>query len=184
MLYLYDSQRLCHEVSFLWFTSSLRGKNIFNRFLLALHEERPMLLFQIQRKGVDAITQPRRLWPIGKDMAKMRAALFAMYLDAMHAVAVVVVLLYCRRVQRLAETRPAATGVILGIGTKQGFTATPAYIGALIFAVVILTRKGPFRAFLSADIKLLVRQLGPPLVIGLVDFVSHVLNYIPKYSHH
>src|SRR3990167_1066021 len=82
------------------------------------------LRHQLERCRVDAITQPRRRRPIRKHMPQVSIALGAFDFDAVHAVIEVIQADYGLAADRLKITRPAATGVVLGIRVEQfGLTA-------------------------------------------------------------
>jgi len=106
-------------------------------------------------------------------MAKVGATLFTMYLDTMHAMAMVMLFPYCFTIQWLIKTRPTRTRVILGVRIKQWFTTTATDISAGFLAVVILTSKSTLGTLLAADVILLIRQFGTPLIFTLLYFTTH-----------
>src|SRR5690606_20743854 len=79
---------------------------------------------KLEAHRVDAIPQAGRLRAVGEDVAEMPAAFCAGDLDAVHAVAEVVVLFDLRAVDRVPEARPATAGVELRLrGEKLGAAA-------------------------------------------------------------
>src|SRR6185369_3242647 len=94
-----------------------------------------------------------------------------------HPELVVELFLYVLFVDGLVEARPARTGVELCRGVEQLLSATDAGVNALVFRLVVLTRKSPLGALLASDVILLRRELLPPLCFTLLDlFHFHIIS--------
>src|SRR6185437_7926549 len=86
-----------------------------------------LVLVQLERAGVDAVTLARRARTVREHVAEMPATSGAGHLDPVHAVAAVVVKLDVRPVGRLGEAGPTGTGIELRLGREQlGATARTA----------------------------------------------------------
>jgi hypothetical protein len=92
--------------------------------------------------GVDAIAQAGGWRAVGKYMTEMRATFFAAYFDTGHAMAVIGSRDNVFGFIRLPETRPAAAGIKLCRGIKQGVAATHTAIHSRVMAIPIHPGKG------------------------------------------
>src|SRR3954451_5791979 len=98
--------------------------------------------FELQRRGIDAVTQARRPRAVGEDMAEMAAALGAQHLSTDHAVADVPLLVDIAPEAGVGEDRPAAAGIDLRAGLEQHIAAAGADIGAAAVVVLIFAGEG------------------------------------------
>src|SRR3954468_23590729 len=80
--------------------------------------KQPPALFrlELQRRRIDAVAQPGRAGPIGKDVSEMAATFRTQHFGADHAVAVVAFFIDMALGGRGCETWPSATGIKLGVG--------------------------------------------------------------------
>src|SRR5205085_410651 len=76
-------------------------------------------------------------------------------------------------VGRSEERRPAAPGVVLCLGGEELGAAAGAAVRPVLEDVVVLAAERPLRALVAEHVVLLARQLGPPLLLGLLD-LRHV----------
>src|SRR5918992_1326610 len=79
----------------------------------------PLLPLQLQGSRVDAVALPGWVRPVGKDVAKVSAAVRAHDLGADHAVARVRLFLNCFLACGRVERGPAAARVVLRSGDEQ-----------------------------------------------------------------
>src|SRR5947207_12720722 len=126
-------------------------------------------LVQLQRGGVDAITEPGRVRAVREDVPEVAAAGRAQHLCAHHAVARVGLLLHGLLPRRRRERRPAAAGVVLRIRVEQLRAAAGAAVGARLEDMVVLPAERSLGSLLAEDAVLLGRQLLAPLLLGLLD---------------
>src|SRR6516165_8846201 len=70
---------------------------------------------------------------------------------------------------RLAETRPAAAGIELGIGFEQRLTAAGTDVSAWSVLMLVFARERPFGRFLAQHGILHRRQFLAPLRLALFD---------------
>src|SRR5262245_13386648 len=85
----------------------------------------------------------------------------------------VAVLLDPLLLQGAVEAGPAAARFELRPGLEQLLAAPGAPINPRRLRVPEPAGEGPLRPLLTQDVVLLGRQLGPPLVIGLLDLLGH-----------
>ena len=78
-----------------------------------------LLLFELQRCGIDAIAQAGRFGAVLEDVPEMGAAAGAMDLGAAREQAIVFFGADVIFDDRLKEARPAGAGIKLGVGTEQ-----------------------------------------------------------------
>src|SRR5450755_4169823 len=95
---------------------------------------------EIERRGVHAVAQPRRLGAVVEDVAEVRAAAAAEDLGARGEEAAVLFRLDARLRQRRPEARPTRPRIELGLRAKQGMAARAADIGAGLVMVPVLSR--------------------------------------------
>src|SRR5436190_19901190 len=66
------------------------GSLLLHRHLTIIHQDyNPLIFVQVQRYGVDAVSQPRWLWAIFENMPQVRFASAALYLGPPHSVATI-----------------------------------------------------------------------------------------------
>src|SRR2546430_1564982 len=126
-------------------------------------------LVQLQRGGVDAITEPGRGRAVREDVPEVAAARRAQHLGAHHAVTCVGLLLHGLLARRRGERGPAAAGVVLCIRVEQLRAAAGAAVGARLEDMVVLPAERRLGALLAQDAVLLGRQLRAPLLLSLLD---------------
>src|SRR5690606_37016516 len=97
------------------------------------------------------------------------------YFGAAHAMGVIVFGADVALVDRLIETRPTASRIVLGIGGKQRRTAHRAVISACRLGIPILASESPFSPLLPHDAKCILAQLLAQLFVRTegVVFVCH-----------
>src|SRR3546814_447808 len=95
---------------------SPEGRSAFARLF------RPAL-GEVKRRAVDAIAQPRRPRPVGKDMAEVAFARRAAHFGADHAVAGVAMLADRGGARRRGIAGPARSAVIFGAARSEEHTA-------------------------------------------------------------
>src|SRR5579862_2135598 len=93
-------------------------------------------LFEIQCSRVNTVTQARRFWTVGKNVAQVSTAACASDLNATHAVAVIFVLLYSTGAYRLPETRPSGTRLELLFGCEEWRIAGDAAVNSVVMVAV------------------------------------------------
>src|SRR4051794_13446940 len=103
----------------------------------------------------------------------MPPALRAVHLHALHSVGRIAVRGNRTRIGGLREARPAAPALELLLGTEQLRAAAGAEVAP--GPVIVPERSGecPLGALLAQDPVLLGRQLSAPLLVGLLDAISH-----------
>src|SRR3954467_9536330 len=127
--------------------------------------------FELQGRGIDAVTQARRPRAVGEDMAEMAAALGAQHLGTDHAVADVPLLVDMALDGGLGEAGPAAAGIELRVGLEQHIAAAGAGIGAGAVVLLIFAGEGTLGRLLAQHCVLHRRQLAAPLLFALDDLV-------------
>jgi len=106
---------------------------------------------EVERDGVDAITQPGRRWAIVKDLALLRAATGAHDLRSHHSVAGVANLAQVFFGKWRGETWPAGAAFKLRAGFEQWQPAQAARIYPLAFLAEKDTAKRLFIAVIEHD---------------------------------
>lgn len=135
---------------------------------------------KFQGSRVDAVTQPRWFRAIGKDMAKVSAAVATKDFDSLHHEAVILIGANVRLLDRSIETRPTGAGVEFRIGAEQRRSTADAPVEARRLGMPVLSGKGPLRPLLSSDLELLRRQDGLPLGFR---FGKRFLGWIRSVRH-
>src|SRR5438270_7065572 len=102
-------------------------------------------------------------------MTEMTAARCAGHLDAVHAVAVVVVQLDIRPVARLGKARPASPGIELRLRREQLRAAAGAAVDAAPLLVHVLSRKRAFGPLSAQHLVLRRGERLSPLALALRD---------------
>src|SRR5579871_6549229 len=126
--------------------------------------------FEVEGGRVHAVAKARRLRPVREHVAEVRPAPPAPHLGPHHSVAVV-----ADRHDRLGddgfrETGPPGAGLELRPCIEQFGTAGRAPVDAVVVAVPVLAREGPFGAGAAEDGELLRRELRPPFVVAFDQF--------------
>src|SRR5664279_2605106 len=129
--------------------------------------------FELERRGIHAVTHPRRLGAVRKDVAQVGVAGCAHHLGAAHPERVVGLLADVVRGHRRGERWPAGARLELGVRREEGRPAAHAAVGAGAVVVPELPGVGALGALLARDAELLARQLRLPFGIGFVHFVDH-----------
>src|SRR4051794_22009909 len=109
------------------------------------------------------------MWSVPEDVPEVAPAARAQHLGAHHAVGRVGLLLHGIFARGRRKGRPAAPGVVLRIGFEQLCAAAGAPVRARLEYVVVLTAERRLGSLLAQDAVLLGRQLGAPLLLGLLD---------------
>lgn len=125
--------------------------------------------FKVQCCRVQTVSKPSRLRSIGKDMPEVCITVTTDHFGTFHKETAIISLGNRFRLQRLIKTRPACSGVVFGFRGKKWLATTNTLVNPALFAIPILTRKCPLRAFLPGHLKLLWTQLLFPLRGGLLD---------------
>ena len=134
---------------------------------------RRLLLIQLQRDGIDAVTQAGRTRPVGKYVPKVSAALAADDLRSGHSVACVFFSLDTFVLDGFIEARPARAGIIFCIRIEQFIPTCCTLVYARVFCLVVFAGKRTLRSFHSADFVLLGSEYFFPFLVGFFDFVLH-----------
>ncbi len=109
-------------------------------------------------------------------MPQMRTALAAQGFGAHHAERSIDLVVDCRFIQGLIETRPAATGIELGIGGKKRLIAAHAVVRAIPKMIGIPSGKRAFGRGTAGNLK---RKgfgvaVGEPFLPFLLGFLNRV----------
>src|SRR4051794_20214388 len=124
---------------------------------------------ELQRDPVHAVAQAGRLRPIVEYVPEMSAAAAAMHRGSLHEERVVSG--GADRVrQRLPETRPAGSALVLGVRREQRQVAARAGERTLALFLVERARAGAFRALPAQHVVLRRRETAAPLLVALADF--------------
>ena len=132
-----------------------------------------LLGIEFQAGRIDAITQSRGTWTVGKDMAEVGIAAGARDFLPPHAMAVVFMDLNAAGRGRLVKTGPATAGVVLRRGAEELLPAGGTAVDSVGGGVFVLAGKGAFRALFAQNVILLGRQFAPPLFVGLPQLHAH-----------
>ena len=103
-------------------------------------------------------------------MSQMRIATGADYLGADHPITGIDSQIDPAVLNRLEIARPATTGLVLGVGTKQRIAATGTDISTRLFMLVKLPRKSRLGVFLAQNAIFLRGKELLPSSIWLVTF--------------
>lgn len=114
---------------------------------------------ELERCGVDAVTETSGCWTVVENVAQMRTTTGAAVFVAHHASRAVGALANVGGVIRIIERRPASARVELGAGGKQRQTAHDTLVGAFSLAVPVPASEWALSARLETDTALLIRQL-------------------------
>src|SRR5688572_23720782 len=115
------------------------------------------LLVEVKGSAVDAIAHPRGIRAVVEDVPEVGTTVFAHHLCPAHTKSVVRFGLDRGLIQWLEETRPAATGLELGLGREEWVIAHDAPIDAIVVAVPVLAGERALGPFLLGDVELLGR---------------------------
>src|SRR5688572_3286662 len=121
---------------------------------------------EIERAGVDAVAQARRLRPVLEHVTEMAAARGAHHLGARHPVARVRLGDHAVQRRRLVEARPAASRLELRVGAEELGAAARTAVHAVGVLVPIRAGERALRAFVAQDLVLLGRESLAPLLLG------------------
>src|SRR5215211_648714 len=134
--------------------------------------------------GVDAVALARRGRSVFEQVSLVGSADGAVYLDAAHEEAAVLLRLYVCIVERPPEARPARAGIVLAVRSEQGRAARDTAVDPLLLVVVVLTAERPLRALHPRDAVLLGGELVLPLFFRLLYLprrISHAW-ILPRHS--
>src|SRR5438128_7557397 len=114
-------------------------------------------------------------------MPEMPAAIRAHDLRAHHSECRIALLVDRLLARRRGEGRPAAAGVVLGLGAEELGAAAGTAVGAGLEHVVVFARERRFRPLFAEDAVLLGAELRTPLRVGLLDFRHHTpsIGFLP-----
>src|SRR5690349_4541835 len=100
------------------------------------------VFIELQRSGIDTIAKMSRLRSVVEDMTEMRAALAARDFSSPHHEAVILFGFDIFLGYRRPKTRPAGSGVELGIGREKLIATARASIHSLFMMIPILPCEG------------------------------------------
>ncbi len=125
---------------------------------------------EIQRDTVDTVTQPGRPRAVGEDMAQMAVTGGAAHLNAVHAVAMI--MMFGNRIRRgwRCEARPTGTAVEFFIGPEQQRAAAATMKGAIAFFNIQRAAKGALRTRFTQDMILYRGKARTPFIVAEFDF--------------
>src|SRR5262249_4793294 len=98
---------------------------------------------EIERHGVDAVSQPGRLGAVLEDVPEVRLATCAVHLGATHEEAPILLGLDLVVGDGFEEARPAGAGVELGVRAEQVGAAGGAAVGPGLVVVPVLAGERP-----------------------------------------
>src|ERR1043166_5043867 len=124
-----------------------------------------------QRRGVDAVTQAGGFRPVIENMAEMRVAAGATDFVARHEMTGVSFDPDGFLGYRLIETRPAGAALEFRVRAEQRCAAAHTAIDTGLVIVPQLAGEGDFRTPFAGYSELFRRQLLPPFLFRLVDFL-------------
>lgn len=130
----------------------------------------------LEREGNRVHAKPvtgRGLWGIVENVAQVRSARCTQNFGALPAQAIVHHVFHRVARARLKETWPSAVCIELGIGAKQLCVAAATGIDTGAVLMQKFTRAGTFRSSFSEHVEFLRAELSTPLLIGLLNWVSH-----------
>lgn len=130
----------------------LRGKRVFVEVRPSvLTSLRNILTFgkELQRRRINAVSQSRRRWPVGKNMALMASAPRTPDLRAPHSVTVIVDIDEVLPIDGQEERWPARPGIKFRIGFEQRQSAQAARIRTRFFVIGQITAERWFRAVIE-----------------------------------
>src|SRR5690606_2310835 len=104
-------------------------------------------------------------------MSEVGVAAGAAYFDALHAMAGILQFLDRVVAYRLEVARPAAAGIVLGVGVEQRRLAAGAVVDSRRASGVVLAAERTLGAAQTADLELFGREFLAPGVEGFVDLV-------------
>src|SRR6202158_6392826 len=107
---------------------------------------------ELQRASIHAIALSRRIRPIVKDMTEMGLASGAAHLRPAHEHRAILLLGNGALRGRGIKARPAAAGIVLGVGSEKRISAAHADIHAFAFFIEIGARERALRAVLARDV--------------------------------
>src|SRR5436853_4588134 len=128
-------------------------------------------LLEIQRSGVDAVPEPRRLRSVVEHVPQVRAAARADHLDAEELAPTLLGHVLLRDGRR--EAGPSGARVELGAGGEEIVAAADTLVDARVVRVPVGAGEGPLRAALPGHDELLLGEALLPLLVGLLDLVGH-----------
>src|SRR5512144_1015751 len=106
---------------------------------------------EVERRGVHAVPQARRLRTVLEHVAEVRAAAPALDLGARHEEARVLPRLHAPGRGRRGEARPAGAGLELRLRLEQRVAATGARVGSRPVVIPVLARERALRSLLAQD---------------------------------
>ena len=134
------------------------------------------ILFELQRRRVDAVSQSRGFWPVVEDVPQVAPATGAFDLDAAHEEIIVQLFFNAALIDGLPKGRPSAPGVELGIRAEKLSLAPGAYVGPLLLLVEEGAGERRLGALAAEDMILGLGEALAPLVVGegeLLFFLGH-----------
>ena len=142
------------------------------------------LRLQFERCRVHAIPQSCRPGAIRKDVPEMSVAAAAKHFNAAHAVFVIFFGRDVLVLNRLVETGPATSGLVLRVGTEQLLATADAGVSSRLLLRVVLSAKRRFRSALPRYAELFIGQLRPPLGVALANLFRHANPYQIRCANH
>src|SRR5918994_625837 len=131
---------------------------------------------EIERAGVDAVAEARRVGPVVEHVTEVAAAGRAHDLRARHPVARVRLGDDAVEGGRLEEARPAAARLELRVGAEELRAAARAAVDAVSVLVPVGARERALRPLVAEDLVLLGAQTLAPLRVGQLDLLGHAFR--------
>ncbi len=123
-----------------------------------------LIWFKLQRHAIDTVSQPRRLWPIRKDVAKMPVAAIAMHFGATHEQTAVILFADRFLIHRLIERGPPGAAVELVRLIKQTRATSLAGVLAWVFREIVVGKRA-LRSMFAQNLVLKIIKLGAPVLV-------------------
>ena len=137
-----------------------------------------LLLVELQRARVDAVTLARVARTVREHVAKMPSAGGTVHLDAVHAVAEIVKQLDVGAIRRLGEAGPASARLELRLRGEKLCAAPGATVRPVTLLVDVLAGECPLGSLLPEHLVLSRGQLPAPFVIALLDATSRLVRSV------
>src|SRR4051812_6898858 len=124
---------------------------------------------EVERRGVHAVPQPRRLGPVVEDVSEVRAAALAEDLRARHEEAAILVGHHALLGGGRPEARPSRSRIEFRLRLEELVAARRAEVVPERVLVPVLARESALRALLAQNAILLGSQRRAPLRFRLLD---------------
>ena len=108
-------------------------------------------------------------------MAEVRITAATHHFGAAHEKASILFRLHRFGIDRRPEAGPSGSRIEFRIGAEQWIPTAHAVVCALVFRIVIFTRKRPLSAFLTAYFILLRSEMLFPFLLGFLDFFCFLI---------